>query len=241
MSPGSAGSPKRCRSLDRFFAVERIAEDLLRVGEAVAQRAAGHRLAYAGHSLGAASALRLAAAGRLPDWAALILFEPPIFPAPEAKAHAEASRRMPGLVAGTLKRRRDWPSAEAYGARLRQSAGFAAFQDEMLRAHCRATLRPKPDGGVTLCCPPAVESAIYANHWRADNWARLSAVAVPLDLVGGDPATPDNDWISSALPEMAARLPKARLTMVPGTGHMLIFEAPERCAGLVLERLGVRG
>jgi pimeloyl-ACP methyl ester carboxylesterase len=38
---------------------------------------------------------------------------------------------------------------------------------------------------------------------------------------------------------MAALIPRARFTRLSGTGHMLISEQPERCAALVLERIGV--
>jgi pimeloyl-ACP methyl ester carboxylesterase len=116
---------------------------------------------------------------------------------------------------------------------------FARFEDAMLQAHCHATLKPKPEGGFTLCCPPAVEATIFASHHEADYWALLPRIKVALDLVGGDPATPDNDWISGALPDMAALIPRARFTRLSGTGHMLISEQPERCAALVLERIGV--
>ena len=114
---------------------------------------------------------------------------------------------------------------------------FARFDPAMLDAHCRATLRPAPEGGFRLCCPPAIESFIFRSHWEADSWARLPAVSIAIDLIGGDPEMPDNDWVSSALPEMAAQMPHARLTQVPGAGHLLISERPEHCAALVHERM----
>ena len=196
--------------LETVFAVDRMADDVAEVTNAVAAAANAARIAYAGHSLGAVAALRLAATGRAPDWTVLVAFEPPIFPPPGARAHDEAVGTQTLLVAGTMKRRAHWDSPAALVARLKGRGMFARFDPAMLEAHARATLRPAPEGGFRLCCPPAVESFIFASHWHADTWSRLGAIARDVELIGGDPATPDNDWISSALPEMAAAMPRAR-------------------------------
>ena len=52
-----------------------------------------------------------------------------------------------------------------------------------------------------------------------------------------DPDTPDRRWVSAALPEMMARIAGARLTTLGGTGHMMIFETPLTCRGLVLDEI----
>jgi pimeloyl-ACP methyl ester carboxylesterase len=114
---------------------------------------------------------------------------------------------------------------------------FARFDPAMLEAHCRATLMPAPEGGYRLCCPPPVESVIFESHWQADSWARLGAIAIAVDLVGGDAEVPDNDWVSAALPEMATQIAGARLIQVKGAGHLLISEQPELCAQLVGDRI----
>jgi pimeloyl-ACP methyl ester carboxylesterase len=223
--------------IETVFAVDRMAADLVPLTDAVAARAGVARIAYVGHSLGAVAALRLATLGRAPEWRRLIAFEPPIFPPPGAACYAEALAKQTRLVAGTAKRRAEWPSPAALEARLKGRGMFARFDDAMLRAHCRAILKPLPQGGFGLCCPPAVEAWIFRSHWEADTWSRLGAVTLAPELIGADPAMPDNDWVSGAMSEMAAAIPAARLTGVPGTGHLLILEAPERCAELVRERL----
>jgi len=223
--------------LETVFAVDRMADDLVLLTRAVAEAAGVTRVAWCGHSLGAASALRLAALGRAPDWSALIAFEPPVFPPPGTRAHAEAAVKQARLVAGTLKRRTRWASPEALAQRLRGSGLYARYRDDMLTAHCRAILKPVPDGGFELRCSPAIESFIFGSHGDADTWARLGTIAGAVDLIGGDPATPENDWVSSALPEMAAAIPHARLEMLPGAGHLIIAEQPEWCANAVMQRL----
>lgn len=237
---GHGGSIWPAGPFAHVFAVDRMADDLAHVSAAVAARAGAAHIAYVGHSLGGAAALRLAATGRAPAWSAAIIFEPPIFPPPSSPIHAEAMAKQLRLVAGTAKRREFWPAPDALAERLKGRGMFARFDPAMLDAHCRATLRPTPEGGYRLCCPPPVESFIFQSHAEADTWARLSAIAIAVELVGGDAAMPDNDWVSSALPEIAAQIAKAPLTQVPGAGHLLISEKPELCAELVSLRLGDR-
>jgi pimeloyl-ACP methyl ester carboxylesterase len=221
--------------LDAVFHVDRFADDLALAAAAVAARGGGRPLLLGAHSLGAAAALRLAARGGALAWDACLLFEPPIFPDAASPHHAEAAPKQLQLVELSAQRRAFWDSPEALERRLAQRPMFQRFRADLLAAHCRASLSPRPEGGFRLACPPAVESAIFRNHRRADTWQRLPAVGVPVHLVGGDPSLPDRGWVSAVLPEMAARLPAAQLTTLAGTSHMMIFEAPETCRGLVLD------
>ncbi|MGA3304842.1 MAG: alpha/beta hydrolase [Stellaceae bacterium] len=236
---GNGGSSWPAGPLDRVFHVERLADDLRLVAEAVTARLEGSVPAYLGHSLGGASAIDLAIAGNLPRFPALMLIEPPIFPAPKSTSHAEAMRIQDRLIAGSRKRRADWPSVAAFYERLKSgNSVFAKFPDPMLKAHCRATLKPKPAGGFTLCCPPEVECAIYEAHRESGSWNGLARVTIPLDLVGGDPNRPDRDWISGAITDMAKQMPRARLTVLAGAGHLMICEEPARLLALVRRWLG---
>jgi pimeloyl-ACP methyl ester carboxylesterase len=234
---GHGGSTWPERPLAEVFAVDRIADDLAHVTNRVAAET-GAAVSYVGHSLGAAAALRLLVLGHAPPWRALVAFEPPIFPPPGSASRGEALEKQARLIAGTLKRRAEWPSPAAFAERLAGRGMFARFDRAMLEAHCRATLRPSEDGGFRLCCAPEIESFIFKSHAECDTWERLPSVAGALTLIGGDPAMPDNDWVSNALPEMAALMPKARLEQVRGAGHLLISEQPLRCAELVRECLG---
>ncbi|HUK00423.1 MAG TPA: alpha/beta hydrolase [Stellaceae bacterium] len=234
---GHGGSIWPEGAIATVFAVDRIADDLLHLTRAVAAATGAQELAFVGHSLGAAAALRLLALGRAPQWRVVVAFEPPIFPPPGTAAHAEAVEKQRRLVEGTLKRREHWASPEALAERLKGRGMFARFEPAMLAAHCRATLRPDDGGGFRLCCPPAVESFIFKSQSEADTWHRLGLIARDVTLVGGDAAIPDNDWVSSALPEMAAVMPRARFVPMRCTGHLLISEQPRRCAELVWDAL----
>jgi pimeloyl-ACP methyl ester carboxylesterase len=223
--------------LDAVFHVDRFADDLARVAASLAARLGGRRLYLAGHSLGAAAALRLAARGGALPWTAALLFEPPVFPDASSPHLAEAVAKQTPLIARSARRRADWPSPEALATALGASGAFRHFRPDLLAAHCRATLRPLPQGGYTLACPPTIESAIFRGTRAADTWQRLPMIAARLHFVGGDPALPERGWVSAVLPEMAARVPGARLSLLEGTGHMMIFEQPERCRRLVLEEV----
>ena len=234
---GHGGSTWPDGPVETVFAVDRIADDLVHLTRRVAAEAGVAQVAYVGHSLGAAAALRLLALGRAPDWRSFTAFEPPIFPPAGSAARAEAVEKQQRLVAGTLKRRAEWPSPDALAERLKGRGMFARFDRDMLEAHCRATLRPAQGGGFRLCCPPEIESFIFKSQSDADTWPRLAAVTRQVTLIGGDPAMPDNDWVSSALPELAAQMPNAHLVQVRGAGHLLISEQPRRCADLVGDSL----
>jgi pimeloyl-ACP methyl ester carboxylesterase len=220
--------------LETVFAVDRFADDLALVAAATAARLEGAPLHYVGHSLNAAAALRLAARAAPLPWSGTLLFEPPIFPPAASPHYAEAVEKQAPLVARSAARRALWPSPGALAELLRGRGAFARFRPDLLDAHCRATLRPLAEGGYTLCCPPAVESAIFDIHRQADTWQRLPQVRAAVHFVAGDPALPDRGWVSVCMAEMAAQLPRARLTMLPGAGHMMLFEQPDACRDLVL-------
>lgn len=236
---GHGGSRWPEGALEEVFGDDRMAEDLLPLTRAVAARAAGAPLAYAGHSLGAEAALRLLVLGHAPAWSTFIAIEPPIFPTPDCRCYAMAIGIHVHLLRGTARRRRDWSSPAALFERIKTVPMFRHADRAMLMAHCHAILRPLPEGGFRLCCPPEVENMIYRVHGQADTWSRLGRITRPVEIIGGDPATPQNDWISSAMPELVALLPHGRLATVAGTGHMPMFEKPEQCAALVFERLGL--
>jgi pimeloyl-ACP methyl ester carboxylesterase len=234
---GHGGSRWPPGALETVFAVDRFADDIALIAAAVAARLDGGSLHYAGHSLNAAAALLLATRAAPLPWSATILFEPPIFPPSGSPHYAEACEKQAPLIERSAARRAFWASPEALGDVLRARGMFARFRPDLLAAHCRATLRPLTQGGYTLCCPPAVESAIFGIHRAADTWQRLPSVRAAIELVGGDPALRERGWVSPCMPEMAAQLQRARLTRLDDAGHMMIFEQPDACRALVLTEL----
>jgi pimeloyl-ACP methyl ester carboxylesterase len=235
---GHGGSRWPEGALEAVFHVDRFADDLAEVAASVAALLGGRALHLAAHSLGAAAALRLAARGAPLPWRSSLLFEPPVFPDALSPNHAEAAAKQTPLIERSAQRRAEWESPEAFARLLAARGMFRQFRADLLAAHCSATLRPLPQGGWRLACPPAVESAIFRNHRGADTWQRLPGIVAPIHLVSGDPDAPDRGWVSAVLPEMTQRIAGARLTTLAGAGHMMIFEAPDTCRGLVLDEIG---
>jgi pimeloyl-ACP methyl ester carboxylesterase len=238
---GHGGSAWPAGPLTEVFTVDRFADDLAAIAAAVRARVAARPLHYAGHSLAASAAVRLAARGRPLPFASATLFEPPIFPPPNAPNYPEAIAQQERLIRASARRQARWASPEALLEFLRVRGAFRSFDPAMLAAHCRASLKPDDAGGYALRCPPEVESAIFAAHRDADTWARLPQVVGRLHLVSGDPDMPERDWVSGAMAAIAARLRDADLTVLANTGHMMIFQQPRACRDLLLRRLGAGG
>lgn len=233
---GHGGSTWPEGPLNQVFSVDRFADDLARVAATARNRLGGAPLHFAGHSLAAASAVRLALDGVPPAFEVSTLFEPPIFP-PEGTANrAEAIAQQERLMRASLRRQRRWESPAAFEAFLKVRGVFRGFDPAMLRAHCEATLRPEHDGYV-LCCPPEVESFVFKTHRDADTWGRLHTVPAKFHLVSGDPSVADRDWVTGAAAAIGRELRAMTLEVLSGTGHMMIFEQPQRCAELLRRRL----
>src|SRR6185437_2427202 len=97
-----------------------------------------------------------------------------------------------------------------------------------------AALQPDPAGGCVLCCPPAVESTIFAVHRDADTWQLLPRIRQPMHLVSRDASAPGRDWVSGAMAGIAARIPRSDMVALSGAGHMMIFQQPDVCRNLLL-------
>lgn len=115
------------------------------------------RLILAGHSMGAAVSLELAA--RMPDRiAAVVMIEPAFVP------FALAGRRPATNVMAeqAARRRAVWPSRAAIRAAYHGRGVFAAWADRDLDAYLDGGLRDRDDGQVELACAPAWEAATFA-------------------------------------------------------------------------------
>jgi pimeloyl-ACP methyl ester carboxylesterase len=231
---GHGGSTWPEGPLETVFSVDRLAEDLAEIVAVLRARLGDLPLHYAGHSLAAAAAVRLAARGIDLPLDRITLFEPPIFPPKDAPNYPEAAEQQEKLIRGATRRQARWESPEALFEYLHTRGVFRSFVPEMLKAHCRATLRPEGKGSCVLCCPPAVESTIFVVHRDADTWRRLPRIRQPIHLVSGDARAADRDWVSGAMAGIAARIPGADRVELPSTGHMMIFQKPDACRDLLL-------
>lgn len=156
--------------------------------------------AVAGHSLGGAIALTLAVRG------------PPGLRGIAAVSTGARLPVDPMILKGTLSA---FSCTVENLARLCFARGTA---EELLRQAARAMASPGPDvlhGDFVACA-----------HYRLSD-RELGGVGVPAEVVCGDLD------VLTPLPlsqELAAKIPAARLTRIPGCGHMPLLEAPEALA-----------
>src|SRR5215470_8912996 len=134
---GHGGSTWPDGPLETVFSVDRLADDLAEIVGGLRARIGALPLHYAGHSLAAAAAVRLAARGGSAAFDRVTLFEPPIFPPKNAPHYPEAIEQQERLIRGAARRQARWESPEALLAYLQARGVFRSFAPEMLAAHCR--------------------------------------------------------------------------------------------------------
>ncbi len=226
--------------------MDALAGDLLAVAQAVQSDAKTAPLFYVAHSISGVAALHLGTAFGAAPWRDLMLFEPPVMLGKEHPGHAAAMADTLARAERTARRRAVWPSQAAFLDLLRSRGVFARFRPDMLEAHVRATLRPDAGGGFRLACDPLAESASFRSVPCSGVWDRLPQFPLPARFVGGDPnlADPGSEqarWVTMAAPEIAARVPGSRFSMVERADHMMICERPEACRDLVFAMLDEAG
>lgn len=209
-------------------------DDLLRYLDQAAQEP----VFAVGHSIGGIVTLRTAL--RQPErFRALVLVDPVLFP-PYFIVFWKVLRalglgyRVHPLIAGTLKRRREFDDLEAAFRAYRRRGVFRNFSDESLRAYVNGIVQPREGGGYKLAFSPEWETRIYytgvAND--LDLWRNLKNLRLPTLIVRG--AQSDTFWAKTAARVRRAN-PKVRMEAIGNAGHLVPLERPREVAGLVLE------
>jgi pimeloyl-ACP methyl ester carboxylesterase len=171
----------------------------------------------AGFSMGGYTALSLAR--RKPKWlAALALVDA------RAQPDDEAARAKRDEAIATVDSAGVGPIADAMVPKLLSGAG-AANRDLVERVR-RIILRQKPE---------TVAADLAALRDRPDSRPALAGISIPTLVVVGseDALTPPAD--SEA---MAAAIPGARLTTIPGAGHLAPMERPGAVAAALSDFFG---
>jgi len=177
-----------------------------------------------GHSSGG-HAMALAAALAPEAFRTVLLIDPTIFPVQRY--------RQPKLDASfTLRRKSHFRSPEEMMERFRTRSPFAAWKPEILCAYCQFGLLPQ-GGQFVLACPPAVEASIYAesNAPESNIYSEISTIAQPVTVMrGGIARRPGAIDLSASptAPDLAAKFRHGRDVPLPGQGHFIPMEVPER-------------
>lgn len=167
-----------------------------------------------GHSSGARFALH--AAGRIPELASLILYEPPeprVFPevllAPLARLEAAADRE--GLLRLFL-------------------VDFVGNTESDV-----AFLQDRPIWPIMLDNAPTLPSELRAGIAHRFSVADVADVAVPTMLILGELSGPE---LAATVRRVADALPRSEVVTLPGQGHGAMFSAPELLASAIRRFLG---
>lgn len=200
--------------------IEQHAEDAAALARQAGQEAEGPggRVWMAGSSFGAVVTLEVMR--RYPDVLhGAVLIEPPLGPSDEL--------HPPGReLAGELERIAAEQGGEAAAERfLRTVLGEPAFE-RIPRAFRARSMRMWPQ----------IHADTVALARYRPRYAELGQVLVPALLLGGECSAP---VFRATLEALARALPRARLELVPGAGHMLHAEAPRRFTELVLGLAGL--
>jgi pimeloyl-ACP methyl ester carboxylesterase len=182
-----------------------------------------------GHSMGGA-ALVLAELQRPGTFRGLWLFEPVIFPSTAASAVDRAPVGGNPLAEGARRRRAEFPSRAAAIENFASKPPFNRLRADALHAYVRHGFVDQPDGSVRLACLPENEARTYEFGSSHGAWDRLGEISCPVVVACGD----DDFGPALVAPQLAERIPCARLDHVPSVGHFAPLEAPDAIAARIL-------
>ena len=208
--------------------------------ELVLRESPGEPVHFVGHSMG--GYLSLMAACKRPALArSLVLLDAPVVAGWRAhslqvmKVGRLMKRLSPGRV--SMRRRWQWPSADAAWAHFAAKAAFARWQPEVLRDYIACGIEPDPEGEgpgvVRLAFKREIETRIYntlPHHLGAMLHKRPPQC--PVSYIGG---TRSAEGRQAGLAATRA-LVHGRLQWVEGT-HLFPMERPEETAQAVLKHL----
>jgi pimeloyl-ACP methyl ester carboxylesterase len=192
-----------------------------------------HNILLAGHSIGAVTALLIAA--KRPDLAASVLMiDPPMLP-PRFRFYAWLPggiwvlRNLVPIAKNAGKRRAVFPDRSQLRTAYLGRGAFRTWQPDFLDAYIEGGTRPAAGGGVALCCTPAWEQATFT-AFRHDAWRALTKITCPLVLLVAE----KDSTVAAQLPRFQKLAPHALVETVAGTTHFIPMEKPELVRAKIL-------
>jgi pimeloyl-ACP methyl ester carboxylesterase len=192
---------------------------------ATLDRVAPEGAILAGHSMGGAVSLMVAAA-RPDEVKALVLVEPVLMPRAlwwkMMLAHIGFGSSEPGLAERALKRRDVFPSLEMVGAAYRNRGAFKTWPEETVTDYINGGFAPV-EGGFRLRCSPQWESEIFRSApFGVSRYA--ARIRCPLTIIHGEYGSTSS---AGELALIKLLYPSARIVAQKGASHFLPMEYPE--------------
>ncbi len=180
-----------------------------------------------GHSVGAVTTL-YAAIKEPQRFRKLVLIDPTLLPSPALWgirfAHLIGREARIPLVQQALRRGRRWPDAETAYQYFRAKKLFARAGDDIVRAYTESITTPHPEGGLTLAYAPEWEAQIFKTI-ATDVWQLPARLKVPTLILRGE----HSDVFYERSAARFKRInPAIELVTLPGVGHLVGQEAPDR-------------
>lgn len=183
-----------------------------------------------GHSCGG-TALLLAEEAQPGTFRHLYCYEPIV----ELSMEPLPARHDVPIVQATLRRRERFGSVQEAARNYASKPPLSVLHPAVLGAYVEHGFAADGDG-VTLRCRPVDEARTYANARGHDAYARLGAVACPVDLACGSLT---DDFGEELLEGVADRLRSlggaARVTVMEGLDHFGPMSHPDVVAGSMME------
>lgn len=213
----------------------RIAQDMGEIFAGIQTHCGMAPTAGVFHSLSAVAAL-LDELATGPKWAALALFDPPIFPRDGHPLQVAQRQDMQSMAGRAQRRPTRYESPEQFAAQLKRQRIFKGWVPGAHLLFAQTTLCPNADGDWVLRNPRELEARIYSGNVDATLWPRLLALKQPIILIAADPAHPDASPPASICRAIHQEL-GIEYAMIPGTTHFLQIEKPDACRGALLDFL----
>ena len=191
------------------------------------------RIVGVGHSMGG-HAMVQAASSRVGRFERLVLVDPVIL-APEAYRDWPRERQYASADSHPVARRKaDFKTWTELHDRLRARLPFSLWRADVLRDYCLHGVLPKPGGGVTLACPPTVESAIYMGSGGTNIYPEIRALPHNVLVVRAPPrdaAPKQMDFSRSPTWErLATAFARGRDVYRPDLTHFIPMQEPDFAA-----------
>lgn len=190
-----------------------------------------------GHSMGSA-AITMAASQRPEHFKHLVLIEPVLVPTSYyvilRMFGKHVANRVP-LVSRTLNRVDNWDSSEQCFAHFRPKSVFKKISDEGLWDYVNHGTFTDEEGRLRL---------VYSREWEArcyllvyNIWKMLAQLQIPVLIIRGGES---NTFTSDSMLKLRKMAPQHSFLEIPGAGHLLPFEQPDRLAEEIAEWLATQ-
>ena len=213
--------------------VPAFCRDVEAVGRAVDREYGARPRAGVYHSASSLAALLSPSVGV--SYAALVLFDPPLFPPGAPRRAFEAACRQ--AAQRTRIRAFRFRSEAEFAELMSAQPAFDRSVPGAARRMARTTLRRAPHGGFELRCPREYEANIMASLAGFARMVDLDSVALPIKVVGADPAL--KHYFLPPCDLSHAR--SVDYEVLRGTTHLAQLEKPAECAALTVDFLRKHG